>query len=53
MDRQFAKHAELGHLHLETQDVDGKWEWSVLDTRDHVIVGWGRVHSLEGCHRGS
>jgi hypothetical protein len=47
MDRQFAKQAELAHLHLETQHVDGKWEWSVLDTKDRVIVGWGRVHSLE------
>lgn len=47
MDRQFAKHAELAHLHVEIQHVDGKWAWSVLDTRDHMIVGWGRVHSLE------
>jgi hypothetical protein len=46
MDKLFAKHAELAHLHLETQHVDGKWEWFVLDTRSHERVGAGRVDSL-------
>ena len=47
MDKLFAKHAELAHLHLETQYVDGRWEWFVLDTRNHVRIGAGRVDSLE------
>ena len=47
MDKLFAQHAELAHLHLETQHVDGKWEWFVLDTRNHARIGAGRVNSLE------
>ena len=47
MDKLFAQHAELAHLHLETQHVDGKWEWSVWDTRNHVRIGAGRVDSLQ------
>ena len=47
MDKLFAKHADIGHLHLETQHVDGKWEWFVLDTRTKHRIASGRAHSAE------
>ena len=47
MDKLFSKHSEVAYLHLETQHVDGKWEWFVLDTRNHVRIGAGRVNSQE------
>jgi hypothetical protein len=47
MDKMFAKHADVGHLHLETQHLDDKWEWFVLDTKTKMRIAAGTAHSAE------
>src|SRR5450432_3037624 len=47
MDKLFAKHADVGHLHLETQHVDGRWEWFVLDTKTKKKIAAGTAQSVD------
>jgi hypothetical protein len=47
MDKLFAKHADVGQLHLETQHVDGKWEWFVLDTKTKKKIATGTAQSVD------
>jgi len=47
MDKVFAKHGDVGHLHLETQFVDGKWEWFVFDSRKNTRIAAGMADSVE------
>jgi hypothetical protein len=47
MDKVFAKHADVGHLHLETQHLDDRWEWFVLDTKTKKRIAAGTADSVE------
>jgi hypothetical protein len=47
MEKVFAKHGDVGHLHLETQLVDGKWEWFVLDSRKNARIAAGTADSVD------
>ena len=47
MDKVFAKHGDVGHLHLETQFVDGKWEWFVFASRKNTRIAAGMADSVE------
>ena len=47
MDKLFVKYADVGHLHLETQHVEGKWEWFVLDTKTKKKIATGTAQSVD------
>src|ERR1700722_13513329 len=46
MPKLFAKHADLGGLHLETMCIAGEWEWWVLNMKERIEVGRGKSASL-------
>jgi hypothetical protein len=46
MPKLFAKHADLGGLHLETMCIAGTWGWWVLNMKGRVKVGSGTSASL-------
>ena len=47
MDKIFAQHGDLGHLHLETQCVDGRWEWRVFDVKTKIQISGAIATSRE------
>jgi hypothetical protein len=47
MDTIVAQHGYLGQWHLETNCVNGRWEWRVFDVNTHIQISGAVATSLE------
>jgi hypothetical protein len=47
MDEPCTQCAKVGSLHLETQCMENKWEWSVRDTTNNMRLASGVALSME------